>query len=222
MRKPFLLATLAASVALIVLVGMYASAQMPARPPARPAYGGSPVALIDVSRVFKEHVRFKAHMNQMKADVERAESEVKSMRTSMMQLARKLEDWRSGSPEYKGLEEEITQRQADLAVRVQLQKKDFLQREAKIYYQTYQEVLYEVDNFAKHNGISMVLRFNGDSVNMAVPQSVLQHINKPVVWYARDRDITNLVLDRLNGPVRNPQISDDRGRPRPNVVIPPR
>ena len=205
MRKPFLLAALAASVALIVLVGMYASAQIPGRQPVRPAYSGSPIALVDVSFIFKEHLRFKASMDQMKADVERAEADVKSIRTNIMRLAKQLDELNKGSLDHKKLEEEITQRQANLAVRVQLQKNEFLQREAKIYFQTYQQVLYTVENYAKRNGISMVLRFNGDPVDMAVPQSVLQHINKPVVWYAQDRDITKVVLDELNRtPVGNP------------------
>jgi len=214
-RKPFLLAALAASVALIVLVGMYASAQVPGqyatRQPAAPSYSGVPVALVDISYIFKEHLRFKSKMNEMKTDVERAEADVKNTRTTIMRLAEQLQDLRAGSPEYKSLEEELAKRQADLSVAVQLQKKEFLQREAKIYYQTYQEVLYEVDNYAKHNGIAMVLRFNGDPVDMDVPQSVLTHINKPVVWYAQDRDITKVVLDQLN---RTPV-----GTPDPNARI---
>lgn len=208
MRKPFLLATLAASVALIALVGMYASAQMPARPPVRPAYSGSPVALVDISYIFKEHVRFKGKMTQMKADVDRAEAEVKEIRNNIVRLSERLRDYTPGTPDYKSIEEEITNRQATLAARVQLQKKEFLQREAKIYYDTYQEVFSEVDYFAKANGIAMVLRFNGDPVEKGIPQSVLQHINKPVVWYAQDRDITKVVLDRLN--MRGPATSGTR------------
>ncbi|MEE8450621.1 MAG: OmpH family outer membrane protein [Thermoguttaceae bacterium] len=225
MRKPFLLAALAASVTLIVLVGMYASAQgpgpLPARQPVRPAYSGSPIALVDVSYIFKEHLRFKTKMTEMKADVERAEADVKEIRTTIMRLAEQLQLLRIGSPDYKALDEEITKRQADLAVRVQMQKKEFLRREAKIYYQTYQEVLYTVDNYAKNNGISMVLRFNGDPVDMEVPQSVLQHINKPVVWYAQDRDITKVVLDQLNRtPVVDPNARMGVNPTRPGVYPP--
>jgi len=207
-RKPFLLAALATSVALIVFVGMYASAQgpgaYPARQPATQAYSGSPIALVDVSYIFKEHLRFKSKMTDMAEDVKRAETNVKTRRDEVIRLAEQLRDLRAGTPDYKALEAEVAKRQADLSVAVQLQKKDFLQREAKIYYETYEEVLSAVDYFAKKNSIAMVLRFNGDPANMDDPQSVLQHINKPVVWYAQDRDITNLVLTDLNRPGPNP------------------
>ncbi len=36
---------------------------------------------------------------------------------------------------------------------------------------------------AKQNGIDMVLRFNSEPVDVDKPDSVLQFINKPVVWY---------------------------------------
>jgi len=214
-RKPYLLAALAASVASIVLVTTYAPAQSPVRQPVRPAYNAAPIALVDISYIFKEHLRFKAKMEQMKADVERAEAEVKSQRTMIVRLAEQLRELRSGTPDYKSLEEEITKRQADLSVRVSLQKKEFLQSEAKIYHDTYQEVLYEVDHFAKAKGIAMVLRFNGDPVDTENPQSVLTYINKPVVWYSQDRDITKVVLDQLNqrGPATNPRVTNKPARP---------
>ena len=215
MRKPYLWAALAASVASIVLVSIYAPAQTPGRQPVRPAYNAAPVALVDISYIFKKHLRFKAKMEQMKADVVRAEEDVKTQRTMIIRLAEQLRELRSGTPDYKSLDEEITKRQADLSVRVNLQKKEFLQNEAKIYHDTYQEVLYEVDHFAKANGIAMVLRFNGDPVDIDEPQSVLTHINKPVVWYSQDRDITKVVLDKLNrrGPAANPRVSENPTRP---------
>ena len=43
----------------------------------------------------------------------------------------------------------------------------------------------------------MVLRFNGDPVDVDKPDSVLSYINKPVVWYDKSRDITPIILDSL-------------------------
>lgn len=221
MRKPFLLAALAVSVALVVLVGMDTSAQgpgqIPARQPVRPAYSGSPIALVDVSYIFEHHRRFKANMDLMKADVKRAETEVVEARKRMMGYVGQLKQLKPGSLEYKSLEKTIAEDQTAIALSVKQQRDDFLQHEAKIFHQTYQEVVYEVDYFAKSNGIALVLRFNGGKANMDIPESVLRHINKPVVWYAQDRDITKFVLDRLNGTSPNPAVSE---RPRPNVYIP--
>ena len=44
------------------------------------------IALLDVSYIFKNHPRFKAMMEEMKADVERAESDVNKERDTLRKL----------------------------------------------------------------------------------------------------------------------------------------
>lgn len=211
MKKSCLAAMLAACVGLLSVVSEAAAQQGPVAPAARAPHGPPVIALLDVSYIFKMHTRFKAMMNEMKGDVERAESTMKKERDQIMAMAERLKELRQGTPDYKTLEEDITKRQADLSVRVSLQKKEFLQREAKIYYTVYQEIAQETDYYAKQYGIDMVLRFNGDQVDVEKPDDVLRDINKPVVWYAKDRDITPVILDALNrryaGPGGNGQPS---------------
>ena len=196
-RKTHLLAILALTVLSTSLLGSSALAQM-ARQPARTGVAGaSPLALIDVAYIFKKHPRFKQMMDDMKADVERAETAVKNERESIRMLAERLEQYHKGSPDYKAIEEDIAKRQADMAVRVQMQKREFLQREAKIYHAVYQEIQQEVEYYAASNNISLVLRFNGDAADVENPQEVLRDINKPVVYYGRHLDITPIVLKSL-------------------------
>jgi Skp family chaperone for outer membrane proteins len=175
-----------------------------AQAPAAPSAAGSRLALLDVSRIFKSHQRFKGMMDDMKADVERAEAQVKAERENIGQLADRLQEFHKGTPEYKQMEEDLAKRQAELAVRVNLQKNEFLQREAKIYNSVYQEILQATDYFCKQNRIDMVLRFNSDQVDVERPDSVLAFINKPVVWYDRGLDITDAILQDLNRNAINP------------------
>jgi Skp family chaperone for outer membrane proteins len=200
-RKSHLLAILAASVLSIGLVAAYGVAQQPGRTAMRPPAAAPNVpniALLDVSAVFKNHSRFKAMMEQMKADVQQAETHVKQDQEAIRKLAEQLQQYRKGTPEYQQLSEAITKRKADLTVKVQLQKDDFLQREAKIYHNVYHEVQQEVDYVAAAHGISVVLRFSGDAVDPAKPETVIRGINRPVVWYAKNLDITPVILERLN------------------------
>jgi hypothetical protein len=95
-------------------------------------------------------------------------------------------------------------------VRIQLQRKEFLVREAKIYNQVYQEIAKEVEMFAAANGISAVLRVNGDQVDPNDPQAVLQNINRQVVYFSRNLDITGVILDRLNRDAGRPAAQDPR------------
>jgi outer membrane protein len=116
----------------------------------------------------------------------------------MNKLNERLQEFRKGTPDYKQMEEELAKRQADLQVQVQLRKNEFLQREAKIYHTVYMEIWQVTDDYAKQNGVDLVLRFNGDPVDVDRPDSVLTFINKPVVWYQKNMDITPAILGELN------------------------
>jgi len=151
--------------------------------------------------------------------MEAAEANVKKERDTLKSLVDSLEQYRAGTPDYKRLEEDITRRQADLATRVQLQKKDFLLREARVHYTVYQEILQEVDYFAASRGISMVLRFNSEPVDVERPDDVLRHINKPIVWVPQGCNITPYVLERLNRAQLNPAPAGQQHTLRPGVPV---
>ncbi len=187
-------AMLAAAVAALSYLILPALAQ---QGPVRSGPGPS-IALVDISYIFKHHGRFKGQMDDMKADVQRAEAQVKSERQAITKLAEHMQELRKGTQDYKQLEEELAKRQADLSVQVTLQKNKFLQREAEIYYNVYQEIAQATEYYAKQHGIDVVLRFNGDPADVQRPDSILSFINKPVVYYQPGLDITPAVLSELN------------------------
>jgi len=161
------------------------------------AGAGQGIAIIDLAYIFKNYPRFQAMKDDMKRDVDRVENELKSMRDEIEKLGTRLNEYPKGTPEYKELETHLANRQAELNVKVQLQKKDFLQREAKIYFNVYQEVMDEVKYYAERNHITLVLRFNGDEIDTNDPQDVLKELNKAVVYYNKAIDITPIIRDEL-------------------------
>jgi Skp family chaperone for outer membrane proteins len=62
----------------------------------------------------------------------------------------------------------------------------------------YQEIQQEVDAFAQANGIAVVLKFKSEQADADKPDEVLTELNKPVIWYARNLDITAVILESLN------------------------
>ena len=184
-----------------------------AQGPVAPQSAGARMALLDVGRIFKNHQRFKVMMDEMKADVERAEANVKAQRETIGKLAERLQEFHKGTPDYKNMEEELAKRQADLQVMVTLQKNEFLQKEAKIYHSVYQEILQATDYFCKQNRVDIVLKFNADKVDAERPDSVLTWINKPVVWYASDLDITDAILQDLNRSAPQARSASKPGNP---------
>lgn len=189
----------AVSAALMLVTASPASAQVgtaPAtgRPMAAPR--SSNIALINVAYLFDNHPRLKQMRDEMKADVERADAAVKAEQENIKRLAEKLDQYR-GTPEFKAIEEEVAKRSNDLKLQIALQRKEFMLREARMYHQTYQEIADEVKYYCEQNGIDVVLRFNADKVDLENPESVLIHVNKPVVYYATERDITGIVLTTI-------------------------
>ena len=98
-----------------------------------------------------------------------------------------------------------------------MQKQEFLQREARIYHDVYQEIWQASDYVCRQYKFDMVLRFNGEPVDIERPDSVLTWINKPVVWYDTRQDITDAVLAVVNRTPMNPAANGRAPPVRPGV-----
>jgi len=174
----------------------------PAAPAAAPAARATPAshtAVIDVGYIFKNHARFKQAMDKMKDEVLQAENGLKAERDRINGLMEQLKGFNVGTPEYKKLEAEVAKAQGDFSVNAQLQKKDFMDREAKVYFQVYSEIERAVGQFARDNGIAVVLRFDGDPVDSSDRNRILGSITKVIVHYDPQIDITADILRMLNG-----------------------
>ena len=130
-----------------VLASPAARGQVPGQPPVRPmvppaasAQPAAHVAVIDVGYIFKNHSRFKGAMDKMKDEVLAAENGLKAERDRINGLMEQLKGFNVGTPEYRKLEGEVAKAQGDFNVNAQLQKKDFMDREAKVYLQVYSEI----------------------------------------------------------------------------------
>jgi Skp family chaperone for outer membrane proteins len=204
-----------AILAIVVSLGYLISLAVAENPlPARSAAptSGPRLALIDITRIFKTHTRFKQQMEEMKRDVQAAESRVNAERQAIQKLVTEgLPSLNKGTQQYAEMEEQLASRQAKLQVDVARQKNDFLQREAMIYHNVYQEILQATDYFCRQRGIDMVLKFSGDQVDVQRPDSVLTFINRQVVWYDPGLDITEFILQDVNRPATNPAAADLRG-----------
>ena len=185
---------------LMVGAAVFAIAQTPGvnRPATPMATGGPYVAVLDVAYIFKNHARLKQVLDNLKAEIQQADSRARAENEAIRQLMQQLEQERPGTPNYKQLEEAIAKRRADLQVQTALQRKEFLAREAKLYYSVYQEIEQVVRYYATQNNIAVVLRFNGEPADPDDPDSILREINKPVVYFAQSLDLTPLVLEALN------------------------
>jgi Skp family chaperone for outer membrane proteins len=216
---------------LVTLCGQLASAQGPgqgvpgqgaaggARPAAAPAAAGAElsgtrVAVIDIALIFKHHDRFNGSMGDIKRDIEQFEAYVKGQQASLKTRAEELQQFGPTSAEYKAKEAELARTQSQLQVEIGLKRKEFLEKEARVYYQVYKEIENAVAMFSQRASIGLVLRYNSDDMKEDDRQSVLQGVNKAVVYH-QGLDITEYIITNLNRRPFNP--NDKPGGAAPTI-----
>lgn len=213
MKTSLIVATVVASlVALSIVPQLGAQNGMPPRASANPGHGAMPVALIDIGYIFKNNIRFKNAMDVLGKDIRATEDVLNKERMVIQKMMERLKDYKPSTPDFKHLEEDIAQKQADFQVKAQIQKREFQEREAALYFKTIQEINDAVKLYAESNQIGLVMKFNGDPIDSADRESVMRELNKPVMYYNRGIDITPFILTELNrGAVPNPGADTVRG-----------
>jgi Skp family chaperone for outer membrane proteins len=216
-RKRLVVAT-AATTVLSMMVPLFSAAQVQAPFAAGANAEKHGVAVVDVSYIFKEHKRFRGTMDNMKKEMEGIEAELKADRDRIAQGEQERNKFNVGTAEYKKMDEDVARMTADFQLKMTRLRKDFLEREAKVYYQTYLEVAEAVAYYAKRHNIGLVIKFNGESVDPNKREEVLREINKPVI-FQDNIDITPDVLTLLNrDQVAPPAVGSVPGRP--NTQLP--
>jgi Skp family chaperone for outer membrane proteins len=218
-----------AAAILAILVAVSGVARLAAQAPAgRPATGPtSTVAVVDIAQIYKGMNSFKAQMEMMSKEVKAAEDKLNAERLQLNRMVEKLKELRPGTPDFKRLEQDIAQKQADFQVRGNLHKRDFMEKEAAIYYKTYQEINEVIRQYSESRGITLVLRFSNDQVDPTDRDSVFRELTKAVV-YQHSSDISQIILDEMNrrsgpsgtGPTGNNPTAQPRGPMGPGGVQP--
>jgi hypothetical protein len=141
--------------------------------------------------------------------MQKTEAVLREDRKQIGQLEERLKTLQVGSPDYKQLDEEVTRQKADFNLKATKHRKDFMDREAKIYYQAYLEVNDAVKYYAQRQGLGMVLRFNGDPIDPNRREEIVRGISNAVV-FQNGIDITPYILEAVNR---------DGGQPPPGARI---
>ena len=172
-----------------------------------------PVAVVDVSYIFQNHRGFKSAMDSMKEEVQAFESKIRARQEELTKKREGLTRYKSGTANYKQLEQELADGMASLQVDTQLKKKEFLEREARVYYNTYQQINGVIEDYATKTNIGLVLRFTRQPIDPNNRQSVLAGVNRAVV-YERGMDITGDILNLIDRVPRssNPRMSSQPSR----------
>ena len=191
--KTFLSRATVVAVALAICLSTLQARAQAQRP------SGTSVAVIDLGEVFKEHPRLKAQLEDMKKQIDAYEAFVRQEKTKIETLAEQLKTLKPGTPDYTDKEKEYASLQADLQVQVRQKSREFLEQEAQIRYQAYQEIQQHVTVFCQKYGIQLVIRFSRQEIDPTKPQEVQMGLNRPIV-YQNSLDITTHIIKSLSAP----------------------
>lgn len=156
------------------------------------------VAVIDINYIFNEYKKHTSAMDSMKEEIRTLDGQLQAEKQKIIEAEKqKMELYKPGTSEFRQMDEKVVQMKADFQVKTTQMRKEVAEQEATIYYQTYREVDQAIKYYAKQQGISLVLRFNGDDADPNNRDSILRSINK-TVHYQDQIDITPDVLGLLN------------------------
>jgi Skp family chaperone for outer membrane proteins len=183
--------------ALAVCLGIFVWEAVSDEPPAVDRPHQVPVALLDIHRIFKSYDDFSARMLRIKTEIEVYEKEVNTKRAEIEALRPKKDGSGLDSGANVG-EDVIAKLQAALQGEIALKRKSFLDAEAVAYAEAYATIETAVERAAKARDIGVVLRYQSEKMDVADRASVLQGVNRAVM-YSDVPDLTTEVLTELNG-----------------------
>lgn len=176
------------------------SQERAAAAPAAPAAGAThQVGLIDMAFVFKNYDKFKEMTEALQGDAKAAQAKAETMIGEMKTLQTNLQEVKEGTPEFSKIEKNLLDRQTELETFRKMQQREFLRKEAEIYKVVYLEVQDAVQKYAKFYKYTLIMRFNRQGVDDAEnPQEIINSMNRQVVYYMEQDDLTDPILKFLN------------------------
>lgn len=185
------------ALAFAILTGSFAYTQT-ASAQAKPAQPHK-IGLIDMAHVFQEYEKFKVLRLDLKSEIEKSDTKAKSFMAQSQTIQAQLKELKSGSPQYVKYEKQLLQLKADFDGYRTSAQRDLMRAESKIYKQVYMDVSAAVKEYCKHYDYTLVMRFNRKSVNGSEdPNDIVQGMNRQVVFFQAQDDITDRVLLYLN------------------------
>lgn len=185
-----------ATMVAIALAMGFVTLQARAQTQASPRPSGTSVAVIDMNEVFKSHPRLKTQLDSLKSQIDAYEAYLRQEQQKMEALAEQLKTLKPGTDDYTEKEKQFATMQADLGVQNRQKSREFLEQEAQIRYQAYQEVQQHVAQFCQTYGIQLVIRFQRDTIDPSKPQEVQMGLTRQIV-YQNSLDITTHIIQSL-------------------------
>jgi Skp family chaperone for outer membrane proteins len=171
-----------------------------------PGKGDAPdarIGLVDMKAVFDKLDTFKEQSAAIRREIEVRERELKPLTAEILE---KVEAFKKLPPDQQqAKKDEILKLQKEFREKLDAEKKIFLKKESDMYDAHYQRIVEEIGRQAERKGLAVVFRIGETSFDenaageKRTPEQVLKILNRSVVFYRPEVNLTNDVIDVLNG-----------------------
>lgn len=185
-------------VALAFCIGLTAPAMGQNQPAAAAPAAPVKIGLVDMARVFKEYNKFEDMRAALKAEMETALAEAKKIASDAEKVKEELKLLKVGSAEYIKRESDLAQLSSDFETKRKIANVTYQRKEAEIFQDIYVDAVGVIKLYAEHFKYSMVMRFNSAALDKNDQASVVNGLNKLVIYHRPQDDITDAVIDYLN------------------------
>lgn len=167
----------------------------------QPKAPATSIAMMDVSYIYKNHKSFNEQMGVLTQKAQDFQHNMKTIEAELQLLKIRMEQATDKSEKTK-LEAELARQNTDYQLLVRTNQKDFIDAEAKIYYDTYMLLQEETKKYCRSRGIHVVLKFTRDPIKAEDRNSVMQGLARPIV-FSDAPDISGDILKVLNAAVES-------------------
>lgn len=172
------------------------------QPPASPPQGAAPthkIGLIDMAHIFKNYKKFNTLRDDLKVEIEASDKKAREMAETIKATQEQMKTFKEGSPDFAATEKRLAELTTEFETFRKVQQREFLRKESAIYKTVYLEASDAVEKYAQYYGYTLIIRFNREGLDSADdPQTVIQRMNRQVVYHTPDDDITDKILGYLN------------------------
>lgn len=163
----------------------------------KPAAKPCDVAMIDIGKVFKEHVEFFKAMEALKVEMTSFQEKGRAKQEEHKKLAEAAKSLKEGTEPRRQEDARIQRLANELQIEAATKQSEIMAEEARVYYRTYKDISESVAGYARAHGIRAVLRYNSNPADPADRNSVLQAVNNSII-FQDDLDITDEIIRRVN------------------------
>ena len=184
--------------AIAILAGFMGTARSQTESPDSSDTAPHKVGLIDMARVFKEYKKFEALREELKAEITQSDQQAKVLAAKIQRVVEEMKTYKSDNQAFIDLEKQQAQFTAEFNAFRGAERQKFMRREAQIYKTIYLEAVDVVKIAAEYLDYTLVIRFNGAKLDSTDPKTLIQSLNRQVVYFRPKDDITDSVIDYLN------------------------